>query len=118
MKKTIITILSTALITGIVFGGILVYTISQYEGLLSEIEEDISTTSFDYVVSSNRYDNLYEDYVELQNEMDDLESDVYDLMTGNDYTISIDHDGQRHTWTKEKENWLFSNKSYSVSTLS
>ena len=63
MKKTIITILSTALITGIVFGGILVYTISQYEGLLSEIEEDISTTSFDYVVSNNRYDNLYEDYI-------------------------------------------------------
>ena len=115
MKKTIKTILATVFITAIVFGGILGYVVTKYDGMISELETE---SDFEYAALEREYNDLHKEYVDLQTEMNDLESDVYDVMTGNDYTISINHDDQRHTWTKEKENWLFSNKSYSISTIS
>lgn len=111
MKKTIITIAVTVCVMSILFGGIIWGMSRNYETELTVLEDSYSNRE-DYFLDEHM--ELVEKYSNLKNDMESLEAEVYEMMNGNNYYISIEHEGETHVYTKEKENWLFSKKSHTV----
>ena len=111
MKKTIITIMATVCVMSILFGGI-IYGISEnYKTELADIEKEYINREGYFL---DGYEELMENYSNLKADMINLESEVYKMMNGDDYNITVQHNDRTHNWTKVKENWLFSEKSYTI----
>lgn len=98
MKKTILTIMATVGIMTIGFTGSIVGINNDYENKLEatrkEYEEEIQ-------VMKDEYEELEDSYNEAQIQMTNLENQVYNVMTGKDYDMTVDHYGVSHTWSSE-----------------
>ncbi len=115
MKKTIIAIVVTFMATSAIFGFTIYRIEANHESEISELEAAYES---DFKTLMKLYDKVILKNEELEFELADLSSDVYDAMTSDDYEIEIHKDGAYHKWTSEKVNWLFADKSYTITTVS
>lgn len=104
MKKTIIGILVTIVaVSGMYLIG-LKKVEENYNVQLEEVKNSYETQI------NNMKESYKESYSELENEMDNLQTQVYNYMeTDEPYEITVEHNGERHTWyNKEGKRGLFS----------
>ena len=105
MKKAFIGIIATIFVMVAIFGGILGFVTGKYQRTISDMEENYSEATEQ---QSHSYELLYkacskseEDCSVLEARYDELQSDVYDVMTGNSYDICVEHDGCYYIWIEE-----------------
>jgi hypothetical protein len=104
MKKTIIAILVTVCVMTIIGGVYINYIndchVKEIEGLTNQYEERIGDLKDNYRYLNNDYERLSED-------MDELENQVYNMMNGEYYDISVDQDGITYGYVYERGDGLF-----------
>lgn len=115
-RKTIITVAVTVIIMGIIGGLFVNNLIRSYEQDIKDLET-INSSQAEAISDMN-----YEiDYLEDQNEkllgeLENLEEQVWNVMNGEDYDITIGHNDEIHHWTSTKNGW-FTDKSHGVTKI-
>lgn len=107
MKKNLIMIL----ITVFVFSGIFLIGLNKvkcdYNVQLEEVKDSYETRI------KNTKANYEQEYSELENEMDDLQNQVYNYMeTDEPYEITIKHGDELHCWYSDKND--FNNRKHLI----
>ena len=113
MKKIIISIIATVCIMTIGCAGIIGSITKKYEAKLEAAEH--SGEYFDELMI-NEYNELIDKYDEVNHKLSVLEANVWNMHNGEAYEVSVEHDGQTHTWQSDNKN-IFSRETYIVSEL-
>ena len=99
MKKILLSVIITmCVMTGIGYG-IITNITDYYEEKMESIK----------VESEEREAEI----VELKSEVTEISDQVFNMMSGNAYEITIDHDGETHTWKSDNKG-LFKRELHSV----
>lgn len=110
MKKTLLAVLGTVCIMGIGCNMYVDRIVTNYENKLYE-------SNSNYEVLNKVYNQKVSDYDKLDAKHEELENEVYKLMNGENYDLTIRVNSETHTFTYEKENFLFANKTHTVTRL-
>lgn len=105
MKKHVIisTILGIGIAVSAIIGCMSVldnYHQEQINAIVSEYEEQLKAKT--------------EEVTALDAQLDSLESEVYNMMNGEDYDITVHHDGETHEYQKTRDGLFFSDVSHTV----
>lgn len=100
MKKTIIGILVTIIAVSGIYLTVLKKVEGKYSTQLEEVKDSYET----------QIENMKESYLELEEEMNNLQDQVYTYMeTEEPYEITVRHNGESHTWFNSSRRGLFNN---------
>lgn len=113
MKKIIISIIATVCIMTIGCAGIIGSITKKYEAKL-EVAEHSGEYFDEFMI--NEYNELIDKYDEVNHKLSVLEANVWNMHNGEAYEVSVEHDGQTHTWQSDNKN-IFSRETYIVSEL-
>lgn len=77
-----------------------------------------------YAIELNSIENAYEAEInskteeveKLRAELNELESEVYSMMNGDDYSFTVNHNGVNHKYEKENDG-IFSNVRHAVTKI-
>lgn len=97
MKKMIIAVMGVVCGAAIMMG----VTVNHYQTKIANLENEVESLTDDY--ESLKSDNYYlsQRYDNLSSDKEELDSQVYNLMEGKNYEITIDHDGDSYTYTQK-----------------
>lgn len=112
MKKMIISIIATVCIMTIGFTGIIVGINNKHE---AELEAAKHSGEFFDEFMIDEYNELINEYDEVSHKLNELETNIWRMQNGEAYELSVQHDGQTHTW--QSDNKLFSKATYIVSEI-
>lgn len=107
MKKVLVSVLLTVGIMSLGCIGYVNHIVNNYETKLEDSE-------FYYDALDKNYNQKVNDYKTIKTEHEDLQEQVWNILNDGDYNVTIKHEDQYHTYTKEKENMFFSKKSHTV----
>lgn len=107
MKKVLVSVLVTVCVMGTGCVGYVNHIVNNYENKLENSE-------FYYDALDTNYNQKVNDYKTIKSEYEELQEQVWSILNDEDYNVTIKHDDQYHTYTREKENFLFSKKSHTV----
>lgn len=120
MKKIILTVLVTLGVAGVACGFIINEINIKHEEELAalkvdhQIEMDGMNNSLSRV--SEELEKAIADYVALDDEMNELYDQVYNMQNGKAYNVTIKHNDETHTWKSDMKG-LFPTKTHLVSTV-
>lgn len=107
MKKVLLSVLATVCIMGTGCAGVVGYINNEYHTILDGYD-------FEYEVLEMKYNQKVEDCKKIKTQYEELQEQVWNVLNDENYTIRIKHEDEMHTYTSEKENFLFTKKSHSV----
>lgn len=110
MKKTLLAVLGTVCFMGIGFN-------MYVNQIVTDCEDKLADLDFKYDVLYSEYDQRMSDYNKLESDYVELQKEVYKAMNGEDYDLTIRVNSETHTFTYEKENFLFANKTHTVTRI-
>ena len=113
MKKMIIAVMGVVCGAAIMMG----VTVNHYQTEIGNLENEVKTLKSDNVELETMNEGLYRKYNQLAIDKKELDSQVYNLMEGEDYEINIDHDGDSYTYT-QKGKGLFKKTSKRIVSVS
>lgn len=113
MKKIIISIMATVCIMAIGCAGVIKGVTEKYEAKL-ETANEIDSSYYNSMV--NRYKELSVEYDELNQRLFELEYNVWNMQNGEAYEVTVEHNGETHTWKSDNKTFL-SKVSHSVSDV-
>lgn len=98
MKKIIVSVIIAVCVIVAGVGCVVITKIDQaheteFEALAQDYEAQIKS--------------LEEKNSELEADLEELSDQVYNMKTGEAYVVTIDHDGETHTWESNNERGLF-----------
>lgn len=103
MKKILLSVIITVCVmTGIGYG-IITNITNNYEEKMENIK----------VESEEREAEREAEIAELKSDVTEISDQVFNMMNGDAYEITIDHDGETHTWKSDNKG-LFKRELHSV----
>lgn len=96
MKKIVISILATMCVIAIACSVIVKNITAQYEA-------DYTNA---ITVHEAMVQELYEENCELESRAAELENGIYNMMNGEDYDVTVEHDDARYNYVCEKDGWF------------
>ena len=113
MKKIIISIMATVCIMAIGCAGVIKVVTDKYEAKIEEARH--SGDYFDEFMI-NEYNELIDKYDIVSEQLSDLESNIWNMQNGKAYELTVDHNGETHTWKSDNKTFL-SKVTHSVSDV-
>lgn len=113
MKKMIIAVMGVVCGAAIMMG----VTVNHYQTEIRDLKNEVESLSDDYTSLKSENYYLSQRYDKLSSDKDELDSQVYNLMEGEDYEITIDHCGDSYTYT-QKGKGLFKKTSKRIVSVS
>ena len=99
MKKILLSVIITmCVMTGIGYG------------IINNITDDYEEKMESIKVESEERE---EEILELKSDITEISDQVFNMMNGNAYEITIDHDGETHTWKSDNKG-LFKSEFHNV----
>ena len=98
MKRTIMTIIVTMTLLNCVVSGIACHAIVKRNNQINN--EKIEHIKFKMSESLVERDKLEQ---ELNDQINDLNDDIYNIINGKDYEVTITHDGTTYTYTHKND---------------
>ena len=92
MKKVLTVLLVLVLVAGIV--GTNVYYIEKIDSITGENTDVMSVLHLDY-------NEIVEENEALESELEDLYENIYKMQNNEAYEISVDYNGEHHTWKSD-----------------
>ena len=94
MKKIIISVIIAVCVIVAGVGCVVITKIDQ------DHEAELEALTQDYEA---QIESLEEENLRLEAELEELSDQVYNMKTGEAYDVTIDHDGEIHTWKSDNE---------------
>lgn len=98
MKKTIITIVATMLVTASVMGAYIVNVTEKYEAKLEETSREYES---EIQTVQNAYTKAVKEKAEVETQIDELEEQVYNIFNKEPYEVTTHHDGVTYVYMSE-----------------
>ena len=99
MKRTIMTIIVTLTLLNWVVSGIVCHTIVKRNNRINnEKIEQVKTERDESFVERDKLEQ------ELNDQISDLNDDIYNIINGKDYEVTIYHGGKTYTYTHKNDN--------------
>ena len=118
MKKILLAVLATLCVSGVACGFIINWINIKHEN-------EIELLNVDHQIEMDGMNNMLErvsveleeaikDSVELDDKMNELYDQIYNMQNGEAYEIEIEHDGETHIWKSDNKG-IFNSVSHTVS---
>lgn len=102
MKKMIIAVMGVVCGAAIMMG----VTVNHYQTEIGNLENEVESARDDYWSLEYHNNELIRKYSELSSEKDELDEQVYNMMNGDEYEITIDRDGDTYIYRQKGKGLL------------